>query len=190
MFSCAVQFGYWFTKRSTGRPRSLVASCRVTSPVPGPNGPWPRTELCPAESLQAVVQRRVHVRKPLVSVEADVDVIGFNGLARLLKVGSAAQRVLHCGFDVHGHRDEWRKLSGFDLHRPEVWRAGIEDERAECVFGVADIPFRDDDRLLTTGHFRFGRDDVDGRRRADFDSGARVAQRLVGQIERLPLHAE
>ena len=100
------------------------------------------------------------------------------------------ERVLHCGVDVHGRRREWRQVGGLDPDRPEVRRVGIEDQRAECVFGVTDIPFRDDHRLLATCHFCFGLDDVDGRCGADFDPGARIAERFVCQIQRLSLHAE
>ena len=150
----------------------------------------PAHELCPAQSLQAIVQRGVDVRQPLIAIEPDVDVVGLDRLARLFEVCPSAQRVLHCGVDVHGRRREWRQVGGLDLDRPEVRRVGIEDQRAECVFGVTDIPFRDDHRLLTTRHFCFGLDDVDGRCRADFNPGARIAQRFVCQIQRLSLHAE
>ena len=83
-----------------------------------------------------------------------------------------------------------RQLRWLDFDRPEVRHVGIEDQRAQRIFGVADLAFRDNDGLLTSRDLGFGLDDVDRWGGADLNARACVAQRLVGEIQRLPLHAE
>ena len=55
---------------------------------------------------------------------------------------------------------------------------------------MRDLRFAEDHGLLALRHFGFRFDGIDRRRGADFDAGARVAQRLARQLERLALDVE
>ena len=108
----------------------------------------------------------------------------------LLQIGAAIERVADRGVEVDGDRLERRQVGRLDADRPEVRHRRVVDQRAQRVFRRCDLRLGDDHRLLALRHLGFGFDDVDRGRGADLDARPRVAQRLLRQLQRLPLHLQ
>ena len=77
-----------------------------------------------------------------------------------------------------------------DARVPQLGRLGSEDQRAEQILLPLDRRLGDDHRFLARRHFGFGLHDVERRHGADLDAGAIVLERLLRQLQRLPLHVE
>ena len=85
---------------------------------------------------------------------------------------------------------EKRSVGRLEAHRPEARRPRIENEHAQEVLRAGDVRLGADHGFLVPRNLRLGLDDVDGRHRADRDPRSVVAQRLLGELKRLPLHVE
>ena len=114
-------------------------------------------ELRAAETLQPVVELRVHLRKRLVALIAHVDVGDLERLLRPQQVRASIERTAHGGLDVHCSRLEWRQIAGFDVQRPEVGHRRIEDQGTKRILRRRDLRLRH-----ASGRHR--RRELDGRR--------------------------
>ena len=128
-------------------------------------------QLRAAEARQAVVEAGGDLGQRLVAQEADVDVVRpraiFVDCCRSVRLSSALRTAASTSTVIawNGGRSD-----GLDVHRPEVRRRRVEDQRAQRVLRRLDLRLGDDHRLFALGHFGFGFDDVDRRRGADLDA--------------------
>ena len=143
-------------------------------------------DLDAADAVEAVADHRVDLRPGVVPGQIEVDLRYLELLAQLDQVGALLERRLDRALDVDvGPRlRQLRRVGQVEIHRPEVRRLRVVDQRAELILGLVDLRGRDDGRFLVAGDFGFGADDVDRRHRADFDAGPVVAQRLPRDVER------
>ena len=95
-------------------------------------------QLRAAEAGRVVIEAQVEVGQRLVPEVLQVVVGDLEPLARRDEVRPLVERARHRGVHVHGLQLERRRVGRLKLHRPEVWRLRVEDERAQLVLGLPD----------------------------------------------------
>ena len=163
-------------------------------PVPAGNrrGGRPEESLAhqfgPADSGELDEPHQVHLGECLVAEEPDLVLVGVELDALGAHFGAALQRHPDGVVDVHLVVLDGGCVQRPDFVIPEPGSIRVADQRLQGVFGLADLLFGDDQRLLAGRHLGLRLQDVDGRHGPDFHLHLVVAQQIAREIERLHFH--
>ena len=147
--------------------------------------PLPLRRNCvPPRPGRAVVPLQIELRERLVAHVLQRDVVGLDGLARLLQIGALVERLAHRRLHVERLGKECRPIDRIDLRGPQRIVGAADDEPLQRELRRAPLRIGLRHGLEPRRGFGLRLHDVERRQRADLDARLVVLHELVGEILR------